>query len=528
MDPKMSWKGDRVIIVGDNQRDLPPSLADIWQTTLKDIPRAQDSDEGCLYDLGKYAKRSADARSIICTGTAMFFGTCPSWSMSELTTFAVSSISNRVVADFKSNFIDTPNPTGPDELPRAFFPTLAEIFVQRITWSTDPSAACVYKPAWPGACELVRGPWAGDRFDVVPESFDREGKPWRDIGQKCIKKYLESFPMMDSPIICMNAEIGVFHCYILLSHRQTHCSASSLLSRKITTPFPVLPSEIRDLIFQFSAEEDKEDGLMLMQVSKEVSGAVAKFLYHHAVIGKHQEERFIEGIKATDFGRYVQRLYIPKATEMVIRSCPNLQVLFSTELSVLTARSKESTTSSGTEEEISFPSPWFVAFEAQDVKSGEARSFLPKVAHPLFHKTTHLLINPLDLKELTSILSPDYMPSLQYIAVHHVPASDLHMDYPVLINQILKSMAFPDLKCLLWVDNFLKGYGGGDLAYRPERWVEMMKIEDDRYFVRREMTEWEYEDVVYGGRTIWDDAAERYKDWRNLVRIPATLGISQN
>jgi hypothetical protein len=59
MDPKTSWNGDRVIIVGDYQRDLPPSLADIWETTLKDIPRAQDSDEGSdeegirnLYGLG--------------------------------------------------------------------------------------------------------------------------------------------------------------------------------------------------------------------------------------------------------------------------------------------------------------------------------------------------------------------------------------------------------------------------------------------------------------------------------------------
>ena len=57
MDPETSWKGDRVIVVGDYQRDLPPSLANIWETTLKDIPRAQDSDseEGTrpLYDLGE-------------------------------------------------------------------------------------------------------------------------------------------------------------------------------------------------------------------------------------------------------------------------------------------------------------------------------------------------------------------------------------------------------------------------------------------------------------------------------------------
>jgi hypothetical protein len=35
MDPEMSWEGDRVIVAGDYQRDLPPSLADVWETTFR-------------------------------------------------------------------------------------------------------------------------------------------------------------------------------------------------------------------------------------------------------------------------------------------------------------------------------------------------------------------------------------------------------------------------------------------------------------------------------------------------------------
>jgi hypothetical protein len=73
-------------------------------------------------------------------------------------------------------------------------PTLAEVLAQKITWSSDPSSACGYNdPVWPGAFEICRGTWAGDRFDVVDEDFPRDGKPWVDVGEKVIREAFQLY-----------------------------------------------------------------------------------------------------------------------------------------------------------------------------------------------------------------------------------------------------------------------------------------------------------------------------------------------
>jgi hypothetical protein len=72
-------------------------------------------------------------------------------------------------------------------------PGLGELLGHRITWSSDNTLVSPYKPSWPGAQEVVRGPRAGDRFDIVLENFDWEGKKWKDVSQKCVRDIFDHF-----------------------------------------------------------------------------------------------------------------------------------------------------------------------------------------------------------------------------------------------------------------------------------------------------------------------------------------------
>lgn len=74
------------------------------------------------------------------------------------------------------------------------YPGLAEVLVQKITWSSDTSTSCGYDdPVWPDAFELCRGSWAGDRFDLVEEDFDWEGYEWVDVGEKIIREVFQLY-----------------------------------------------------------------------------------------------------------------------------------------------------------------------------------------------------------------------------------------------------------------------------------------------------------------------------------------------
>lgn len=194
----MDWSGDRIIVVGEYQSesDLPPSLVSyVKQLKAEHKPRGWEEreDRGNL-NLYKLSDSFTAIR--------------PRWNHLDTHGLALRNLVKLEYVKMKdfgcecffdaflllqnhtlTNLISVPpdyyNPANPG---------LAEILVQKITWSTDTSTNCGYDdPVWPGALELCRGSWAGDRFDLVEEDFDWEGDVWIDVGEKVIREVFQLY-----------------------------------------------------------------------------------------------------------------------------------------------------------------------------------------------------------------------------------------------------------------------------------------------------------------------------------------------
>jgi hypothetical protein len=273
------------------------------------------------------------------------------------------------------------------------------------------------------------------------------------------------------------------------------------LSPEIINPFPKIPLDVAGLIFQFSADEDKDDAISLMQVSKLVHKFVKSVLYRNPIIGKKQANLFSETMNTTNLGIHVRRLYIPSITVAIIRGCPNLQVLFA---KTLMPEKTESLP------EDLWPSPWLIVCVAQaDNWETKMQASIPKTIHPLFRKVTHLVVNPVDIPILANLPSRA-LPCLQYLAIDYTVFTEYDQVYIPLISKILTS--FSQLRVLLLVECHERTSWNGIGSWKP-----FTAIDDPRFFARFALTEREYEDIMYGGPTMWDDAENRYRDWRKLI-----------
>jgi hypothetical protein len=253
-----------------------------------------------------------------------------------------------------------------------------------------------------------------------------------------------------------------------------------------------------------------------MLVSKEVSNLVKRHLYRYVILPQSRVGYFFDTLTTTDVGRLVERFYISQAGANIVKRCPNLKVLFTTSTQMLFS---DTDPVDGNE----WPAPWLVFCEAVGHEDYRRNSLsIPTTPHPLFRGTTHLVVHPLLLSTLATLEFPDVLPSLQYLAVQSVNCAPLRqpdeIEYAELIPIILSSQAFPNLRCFLLVDYCSCKYLHDGGVFSSQRWDRIMKIDDPRFFARKVLTEWEYEDIMYGGEeTIWDDAETRYRDWRNLV-----------
>lgn len=271
---------------------------------------------------------------------------------------------------------------------------------------------------------------------------------------------------------------------------------SRFISSGIDTPFPSIPLDVVGLIFQLCADEDKDDAITLMQVSKWAHKFVKPVLYRNPIVSKKQAEFFIDTISTTDFGRYVRRLYIPSVTEAIIKGCPNLQVLFSKDL---TPGRMESLASE------SWPSPQYIVCQAQERKT------IPNSIHPLFRQVTHLVVNSADLPTISN-LPPEALPSLRYLAVNYtVPFGDKDKEYIPIISKVLKSL--PQLQIMVLVEHYYREWSNND----GSGWKSIAGIEDSRLIARPGFYEWDYEDIMNEGvnKNIWDYAERDFGKWRD-------------
>lgn len=266
------------------------------------------------------------------------------------------------------------------------------------------------------------------------------------------------------------------------------------MSPEITNPFPSIPLDIASLIFQFCADEDKDDAMTLMQVSKWAHKVVKSVLYRNPIISKKQAECFTNTTSTTDLGRYVRRLYIRSVTEAIIEGCPNLQVLFSKNL-IPEGLSLPSE---------SWPSPHYIVCQAQKHKS------IPDTIHPLFRKVTHLVVNAVDLPTL-GCLPPEALPCLQYLAVNYAVSFNKDEEYIPIISNVLKTL--PQLQMMVLIeDGYRTRYGNNGNG-----WKSIAVVDDPRLIARSELYEWEYEDIMNAGirKCIWNYAERDYGKWRD-------------
>ncbi|KZO92453.1 hypothetical protein CALVIDRAFT_540916 [Calocera viscosa TUFC12733] len=205
---KMTWAGCRIICLGDYMRDLPGDLL------LSDTQRAE------LFECGTqhaHSIRSDVAEEERTPSTLYAFAEKHYWSDLDVrvllrrsiwrrgltgapkiavqTMYAARNlrsmrlvlrnltkklyVRSRAVDDLNGQLFEQDEEAGitsDDE----YGYCLGDALMSRICWSSDPSCSMWGQPE-----DLTRGPWAGDRFDVITvEEFDKEDKDqWQDASE---------------------------------------------------------------------------------------------------------------------------------------------------------------------------------------------------------------------------------------------------------------------------------------------------------------------------------------------------------
>ncbi|KAJ1964594.1 hypothetical protein IWQ62_002893 [Dispira parvispora] len=145
---KMSWVGKRIICLGENAEDGPPGFFRSEQEEMEILSKR-------LYDLVE-SYETLDDEDFACP---LLNQQCVLRNLST-----------------KEYICQSSSPY-----------TLGHLLLTRICWSYGPDLPADYE-----AAEVLRGVWAGHRFDMVAEStFDKDG--WTDVTQAVVGELREVF-----------------------------------------------------------------------------------------------------------------------------------------------------------------------------------------------------------------------------------------------------------------------------------------------------------------------------------------------
>ncbi|KAM6496104.1 hypothetical protein JOM56_008810 [Amanita muscaria] len=167
-----AWAGERLVCVGDLMKQYPTGvLTAKEEAEVREYAEGKEDEDGAnLYHFARHAFTQAPLPSV---NTDQFAGGQQVWVLRNL--------SKRVYvrADVLAG---KPEAMGPFVEPLGF----GDLLLANITWSTD-SVKMDYGHV------LVLGPWAGDRFDIVPwdvakKDIKKEKKAWKDVSEEQAKR----------------------------------------------------------------------------------------------------------------------------------------------------------------------------------------------------------------------------------------------------------------------------------------------------------------------------------------------------
>ncbi|KAF8576909.1 hypothetical protein K439DRAFT_1622497 [Ramaria rubella] len=284
------------------------------------------------------------------------------------------------------------------------------------------------------------------------------------------------------------------------------------------SPIPIfanLPIEIIREILEIVAWKNKSTATTLVRVSKLVRVWVTPILYNSVEIRTVDEaETFIGTIRTSDAipGNYVRCLIIMAylhsphigddwtAKAIILAACPNIEVLVIKSLTLGTnvPQLLPANVCPGPREMVTLPPQnpsWRVSFR-----------------YALFRNLTHLFmsVNVWSGKEFIEF------PCLSHLgfAVLDTHSQTRFQLSPTLVSDMLSSL--PSLKILL-----LCAYARTTRPTLPigEEWRRLSEIRDERLLAAPGVEEAAWVELVKQGKSLWDDAEMKYKDWRNCVLV---------